>query len=54
MLESQHGRRVVITGIGVVAPCGIGAADYWAGLTKQPEPAQVSGLPEVLSVTRPG
>jgi 3-oxoacyl-[acyl-carrier-protein] synthase II len=27
-----RGRRVVITGYGVVAPCGIGKAAYWTGL----------------------
>ena len=25
-------RRVAVTGIGVVAPCGIGADAFWAGL----------------------
>jgi 3-oxoacyl-[acyl-carrier-protein] synthase II len=28
----MQGRRVVITGLGVVSPCGIGAADFWAAL----------------------
>jgi 3-oxoacyl-[acyl-carrier-protein] synthase II len=28
----MSGRRVVVTGIGVVAPCGIGREAYWAGL----------------------
>jgi 3-oxoacyl-[acyl-carrier-protein] synthase II len=27
-----RGRRVAITGLGVVAPCGIGVDDYWRGL----------------------
>jgi 3-oxoacyl-[acyl-carrier-protein] synthase II len=27
-----QGRRVAITGVGVVAPCGIGADAFWAGL----------------------
>jgi 3-oxoacyl-[acyl-carrier-protein] synthase II len=27
-----HGRRVAITGLGVVAPCGIGKDGYWRGL----------------------
>ena len=27
-----RGRRVAVTGLGVVAPCGIGVDDYWAGL----------------------
>ena len=26
------GHRVAITGLGVVAPCGIGKNDYWKGL----------------------
>lgn len=26
------GRRVAITGLGVVAPCGIGQESFWAGL----------------------
>jgi 3-oxoacyl-[acyl-carrier-protein] synthase II len=29
---SIPGRRVVITGVGVVAPCGIGAEAFWSGL----------------------
>ena len=27
-----HGRRIAITGFGVVAPCGLGKEAYWAGL----------------------
>jgi len=38
MIESRDGRRVVITGVGVVAPCGIGADDFWHGLSKPVEP----------------
>jgi 3-oxoacyl-[acyl-carrier-protein] synthase II len=38
MIESRDGRRVVITGVGVVAPCGIGAEDFWQGLAKPAEP----------------
>ncbi len=30
--EGIQGRRVVVTGIGVVAPCGIGRDAFWAGL----------------------
>jgi 3-oxoacyl-[acyl-carrier-protein] synthase II len=41
MIESRDGRRVIVTGIGVVSCCGTGRADYWAGLAKQPEPAQL-------------
>ena len=29
-------RRVVVTGLGVVAPCGIGVAAYWQGLLAEP------------------
>src|SRR5262245_22206806 len=39
MIESRDGRRVVVTGVGVLAPCGIGAADFWAGLAKPAEPS---------------
>src|SRR5690606_1269985 len=38
VIESRGGRRVVITGVGVVAPCGIGAEAFWAGLAAPPEP----------------
>ena len=38
MIESRDGRRVVVTGVGVVAPCGIGATDFWQGLAKPPAP----------------
>jgi 3-oxoacyl-[acyl-carrier-protein] synthase II len=38
VIESRDGRRVVVTGVGVVAPCGVGAADFWAGLAKPAEP----------------
>lgn len=31
-------RRVVVTGMGVVAPCGIGLDAYWQGLLSTPEP----------------
>ena len=34
MIESRDGRRVVVTGVGVVAPCGTGAEAFWAGLSK--------------------
>ncbi|MFN0028950.1 MAG: beta-ketoacyl-[acyl-carrier-protein] synthase family protein [Acidimicrobiales bacterium] len=36
--SSLSPRRVVITGMGVVAPCGIGAEAFWAGLLREPEP----------------
>jgi len=38
MIEARDGRRVVITGVGVLAPCGIGAKAFWAGLSKPAEP----------------
>jgi 3-oxoacyl-[acyl-carrier-protein] synthase II len=41
MIESQRGRRVLVTGLGVVAPCGVGTDEFWAGLAKQVEPAIV-------------
>lgn len=31
-MDGRDGRRVVVTGLGVVAACGIGKDDYWAGL----------------------
>ncbi|MBA3280488.1 MAG: beta-ketoacyl-ACP synthase II [Geodermatophilaceae bacterium] len=37
-MEARDGRRVVITGVGVLAPCGIGADAFWAGLSKPAEP----------------
>src|SRR5579862_1799861 len=30
--EGIQGRRVVVTGVGVVAPCGIGRDAFWTGL----------------------
>ena len=38
MIEARDGRRVVITGVGVLAPCGIGAEAFWAGLSKPAGP----------------
>jgi 3-oxoacyl-(acyl-carrier-protein) synthase len=38
VIEARDGRRVVITGVGVLAPCGIGAEAFWAGLSKPAEP----------------
>ncbi len=40
------GRRIAITGVGVVAPCGIGAEAFWAGLLgSAPDgPRRVVGL----------
>lgn len=39
-MMGDRGRRVAITGYGVVAPCGIGKAAFWAGLNG---PAITSG-----------
>jgi 3-oxoacyl-[acyl-carrier-protein] synthase II len=38
VIESRDGRRVVVTGLGVIAPCGIGLAEFWAGLARPVEP----------------
>lgn len=46
MIESRGGRRVVITGVGVVAPCGIGADEFWAGLARPPAPAVLRRVPD--------
>ena len=31
-MDGREGRRVVITGYGVVAPCGLGREAFWSGL----------------------
>jgi 3-oxoacyl-[acyl-carrier-protein] synthase II len=36
--ERAGRRRVAVTGIGVVAPCGIGRDAFWEGLLRTPEP----------------
>jgi 3-oxoacyl-[acyl-carrier-protein] synthase II len=36
--QGTPGRRVAVVGIGVVAPCGIGAEAFFSGLTKEPAP----------------
>ena len=44
---SVRGRRVVITGLGVVASCGNGAQAFWEGLFTEPAPGRqrpVTGL----------
>ena len=33
-----EGRRVVVTGLGVIAPCGVGVDAFWAGLCRPAEP----------------
>ncbi|MDQ6875866.1 MAG: beta-ketoacyl-[acyl-carrier-protein] synthase family protein [Actinomycetota bacterium] len=45
MIESRLGRRVAITGLGVLAPCGIGVGAFWEGLMHAPEPAVVRRVP---------
>ena len=45
-----QGRRVAITGVGVVASCGIGADAFWAGLTG-PEPSTTVRRVEDLDAT---
>ena len=42
MIESRDGRRVVITGVGVVASCGVGAAAFWAGCARPPRPGDAA------------
>src|SRR5262245_52458012 len=39
MIESRDGRRVVVTGVGVVANCGTGAVAFWDGLAKPVQPS---------------
>jgi len=34
------GRRVVVTGLGIVSCCGIGIDAFWAGLSATPEPGE--------------
>ena len=36
----MNGRRVAVTGLGVVAPCGTGADAFWAGLLGEPPVGQ--------------
>lgn len=45
MIESRDGRRVIVTGVGVVAPCGTGLGQFWAGLARPAEPAVVRRVP---------
>jgi 3-oxoacyl-[acyl-carrier-protein] synthase II len=46
VIESRDGRRVAITGLGVVSPYGTGTADFWASLAKPVEPAIVRSVPD--------
>jgi len=46
MIEACDGRRVVITGLGVLAPCGVGVDDFWAGLRKPAEPLVERKIPD--------
>jgi 3-oxoacyl-[acyl-carrier-protein] synthase II len=45
VIESRDGRRVLVTGVGVVAPGGIGAERFWAGLARPVRPAVVRRVP---------
>jgi 3-oxoacyl-[acyl-carrier-protein] synthase II len=46
MIESRGGRRVVVTGVGVVAPCGTGASAFWDGLARPVTPAVLRPVPD--------
>jgi 3-oxoacyl-[acyl-carrier-protein] synthase II len=46
VIESRDGRRVVVTGVGVVSPVGTGAEQFWAGLAKPTPPAVVRRVPD--------
>ena len=56
------GRRVVVTGLGVMASCGIGVDSFWSGLFEEPElgirrisgfdPTELFGPKEVRRVDR--
>jgi 3-oxoacyl-[acyl-carrier-protein] synthase II len=41
VIESRDGRRVVVTGVGVIAPCGTGADEFWTGLARPVPPSIV-------------
>ncbi|WP_422769352.1 beta-ketoacyl-[acyl-carrier-protein] synthase family protein [Plantactinospora sp. WMMC1484] len=45
MIESATGQRVAVTGLGVVAPCGVGAEEFWDGLLKPTGSASVRSVP---------
>ena len=44
------GRRVVVTGLGVVSSCGIGAEEFWDGMLREPPVGRVRPV-EGLDVT---
>lgn len=46
MIEARDGRRVVITGLGVVSPAGTGTTEFWAGLRRTPGPSVVRKVPD--------
>jgi 3-oxoacyl-[acyl-carrier-protein] synthase II len=46
VIESRDGRRVVVTGLGVVAPCGTGPVEFWAGLARLAAPGVVRRVPD--------
>src|SRR6476620_5399893 len=41
----NSGRRIAVTGVGVVAPCGIGRDAYWNGLLS-PQPSGERRIPD--------
>jgi len=43
---AADGRRVAVTGIGVVSPCGTGVADFWAGLLRVPADDRERPVPD--------
>jgi 3-oxoacyl-[acyl-carrier-protein] synthase II len=44
-MDGRGGRRVVVTGLGVVSPCGIGRDVFWAGLLA-PAPGGERAVPD--------
>ncbi|MEU4562198.1 beta-ketoacyl-[acyl-carrier-protein] synthase family protein [Actinoplanes sp. NPDC023936] len=56
MRESRSGRRVAVTGVGVLASCGVGAAAFWRGLSepaRQATERRVEGFdPAVIGLSR--
>jgi 3-oxoacyl-[acyl-carrier-protein] synthase II len=49
VIESRDGRRVVITGVGVITPYGTGIPDFWASLSKPVEPAVARAVPDFVA-----
>jgi len=46
MRGAVDGRRVAVTGVGVVSVCGTGAEAFWAGLAQEAAPARVRPVPD--------